>query len=342
VLPIFLLIAVGNLLRVLTELAAPLSAEFFTLMPLSAVFELSALALFSANALRTLWPAPDPLLRTGRVTPMTSVAVLLGEFPWLEDHLFAWGLAYVGRVRSVPRELTLGTLAASEGKHPEEVVARINELLGQHPPEVERPPGTSRLSEPRMSNCFIKRPLSETTKSISSAVFGWRRVDDARLLHASPRPQHMRLSPRGAEDVFHGNAPHCQGIRNQGAVAPPGHRLGTHKERPFTVRPFQQLLKTLLELGRQHVIGVSLEGGILPARVRRVRPAAAQTAESWHMDVADAGLTQSLRKGVAAELWVTPRTGHLPHVHDKGRSMSLQEPHELLQRSVGVADCPDG
>jgi hypothetical protein len=138
VLPIFLLIAVGNLLRVLTELATPVSTAAFTLMPLSAMLELLALALFTANALRTLWPAPDPLLRTGRVTPSTSVAVLLAEYPWLEDRLFAWGLGYVGRVRSVPRELTLGTLAASEGKHPEEIIARINEQLSQQAAEPEK------------------------------------------------------------------------------------------------------------------------------------------------------------------------------------------------------------
>lgn len=114
----------------MTEVTTPVSTVAFALMPFSAVLELSALAMFAANILRTLWPAPDPLLRTGRVTPMTSVAVLMGEFSWLEDHLFAWGLAYVGRVRSVPRELTLGTLAVSEGKRPEDIVARINELLG--------------------------------------------------------------------------------------------------------------------------------------------------------------------------------------------------------------------
>jgi hypothetical protein len=131
VLPTFVLIAVGNLLRVLTELATPVSTAAFALMPLSAVLELSALALFTANALRTLWPAPDPVLRTGRVSPSTSVAVLLAEHPWLEDRLFAWGLGYVGRVRSVPRELTLGTLAASEGKHPGEIIARVNEQLAK-------------------------------------------------------------------------------------------------------------------------------------------------------------------------------------------------------------------
>jgi hypothetical protein len=116
VLPTLLLIAVGNLLRVLTELATPVSPAAFTVMPISALLELSALTLFTANALRTLWPAPDPLLWTGRVTPSTSVAVLLAVYPWLEDHLFAWGLGYVGRVRSVPRELTLGTWPRARGK----------------------------------------------------------------------------------------------------------------------------------------------------------------------------------------------------------------------------------
>ncbi len=140
VLPTFVLLAAGNLLRVLTELATPYSAIAFTVMPFSAVLELSALALFTANVLRTLWPAPDPVLRTRRVTPATSVAVLLAEYPWLEDHLFAWGLAYIGRVRSVPRELTLGTLAASEGNRPEEIIARINELLAQHRPEPAKAP----------------------------------------------------------------------------------------------------------------------------------------------------------------------------------------------------------
>jgi hypothetical protein len=61
------------------------------------------------------------------------VAVLLSEYPWLEDHLFTWGLGYVGRVRSVPRELTLGSLAAGEGKAAAEIIARINGLLEKQP-----------------------------------------------------------------------------------------------------------------------------------------------------------------------------------------------------------------
>lgn len=138
VLPTLLLIGVGNLTRVLTELATLVSGPAYLVMPISALLELSALALFSANVLRILWPAPEPFLRTGRVGPTTSVALLLAEHPWLEDLLFAWGLAYVGRVRSVPQELTLGSLITSEGKQPEEIISRVNDelaLRGQARPE---------------------------------------------------------------------------------------------------------------------------------------------------------------------------------------------------------------
>ncbi len=137
VLPTFLLIGFGNLLRVLAELATLVSPPAFAIMPWSAVLELAALLLFTANALRTLWPPPDPIGKTGRATAMTSVAALLAEYPWLEDHLVAWGLGYVGRVRSVPRELTLGTLARSERKDPDAIVARVNDRLQ----EAARPEG---------------------------------------------------------------------------------------------------------------------------------------------------------------------------------------------------------
>jgi hypothetical protein len=137
--PIFFLIAVGNLLRVAAEMATLFTAPAFAVMPLSALLELTALTLFTANVVRTFWPAPDPLLRTGRATLATPVALLLAEHPWLEDQLVDWGFAYVGRVRSVPRELTLGTLTRSEGKEPEEILARINELLQRHSAELGEP-----------------------------------------------------------------------------------------------------------------------------------------------------------------------------------------------------------
>ncbi|MEO6808267.1 MAG: NnrS family protein, partial [Isosphaeraceae bacterium] len=130
--PIFLLIAVGNALRVATELATLIWPPAFLIMPISSVLELTALSLFAANILRTLWPPVEPWKRTGQVTPQTHVANLLAEHPWLEDHLISWGLHYLGRVRAVPNELTLGSLIKGEGFEIDDVVGRINALMGKH------------------------------------------------------------------------------------------------------------------------------------------------------------------------------------------------------------------
>ena len=127
--PIFVLIAVGNALRVTLELATLATPVAFWILPASAVFELAALSLFTANIFRTLWPRPEPLLAAGRVTRTTRVAVLLAEHSWLEDHMVEWGLRYVGRVRSVPAVLTLGSLAVGENFDPDDLVVRINELM---------------------------------------------------------------------------------------------------------------------------------------------------------------------------------------------------------------------
>jgi hypothetical protein len=134
--PILILIAGGNLFRVTAEMATLWFSWAFAVMPASALLELAALVLFAAGAVRTLWPARDSLLRTGRVTPRTPVALMLAEHPWMEDILFSWGFAYLGRVRSVPAELTLGTLAAGEKQDPAATIDRVNALLRQH---AERP-----------------------------------------------------------------------------------------------------------------------------------------------------------------------------------------------------------
>lgn len=127
--PILILIGVGNALRVTMELATMVWPLAFWIMPFSALLELSALSLFAANAFRTLWPERDPLLRTGRATPLTRASILVAEHPWIEDHLIASGVGYFARVRSVPAELTLGSLATSKKLDADAMVAEINALL---------------------------------------------------------------------------------------------------------------------------------------------------------------------------------------------------------------------
>lgn len=127
--PIFAFIAVGNLLRVGSELATAWWPMAYRIMPLSALLELTALALFTVNCLRTLWPPPDSLLREGTVSEKSSLKILLAEYPALEDELVRWGFAYVARVRAVPGELTIGSFAQGEGQDPAQTVERVNDWL---------------------------------------------------------------------------------------------------------------------------------------------------------------------------------------------------------------------
>jgi len=129
VLPILMLIGVGNILRVGLEFGTLASDAVFAWLPVSGVLEVGGLVLFSLNVLATMWSSPEREVRTGRVTLRTSVAALLAEYPDLEDSFFAWGVKYVARVRSVPRELTLGSLCRSEGLDSEQMLQRIRDWL---------------------------------------------------------------------------------------------------------------------------------------------------------------------------------------------------------------------
>jgi hypothetical protein len=130
--PILALIGLGNLLRVSTELAALRTTAFFGVMPLSAVCEWTALLLFAVNMVGTMGRRRQRLVG-GRATRTTSAAAVLETRPWLEDRLIAAGYGYLARTRSVPPELSLGSLAESEGRTADELVALVNSALAEPP-----------------------------------------------------------------------------------------------------------------------------------------------------------------------------------------------------------------
>jgi hypothetical protein len=131
VLPILVLIALGNLLRVAFELAIIATPAGFSPMRYSAIFEWLALVLFTISCVATMFWR-EGLLRKAAVSSRSSLAALLAEHPWVEDRLIARGIAYVGRARSVPQELTIGSLAESEGVEASELVSEINAWLSPH------------------------------------------------------------------------------------------------------------------------------------------------------------------------------------------------------------------
>jgi hypothetical protein len=126
--PILVLIGIGNFLRVGSELATLLAPAAFHVMPISAVLEWLALLLFSVSITATMYHS-DPLLKQGRITKRSSLAILLAEHPWIEDRLRPTGTCYLERARSVPDELTIGSFAESEGLDAEELVSKINAWL---------------------------------------------------------------------------------------------------------------------------------------------------------------------------------------------------------------------
>jgi hypothetical protein len=126
--PTLILIAAGNLLRVSSELAALVTSAAFVVMPISGVMEWCALALFTISMLATMYHT-DTLMKRGRVTQRSSLAVLLAEHPWIEDRLRSGGTGYLERARSVPNELTISSFAASERYEPAKLVAQLNEWL---------------------------------------------------------------------------------------------------------------------------------------------------------------------------------------------------------------------
>jgi hypothetical protein len=128
VLPILVLIATGNILRVTSELATPWASSAYLWMPISAVLEWTALVLFAISVGSMIWHT-DPLIKFGRVTARSSLAVLLAEHPWIEDRLIERGSAYLARARTVPRELTVGSFAASESQSAAALVDYVNGLL---------------------------------------------------------------------------------------------------------------------------------------------------------------------------------------------------------------------
>lgn len=75
----------------------------------------------------------DLLLNQGRVTSRSSLAILVAEYPWIEDHLRPIGAGYLTRVRSVPGGLTIGSFAQSENIAAPELVSQINNWLSAGP-----------------------------------------------------------------------------------------------------------------------------------------------------------------------------------------------------------------
>src|SRR5438105_524605 len=94
-----------------------------------------------------------------------------------------------------------------------------------------------------------------------------RRVNDSRPVDLRPGCEHMLLSAGLAEDVLYPSASDDQGVGDEGAVTPPRHCFGAHQRDGIASRRREDYRQVLRELGRLHVIGITLKGSIPPAAI---------------------------------------------------------------------------
>lgn len=129
--PAFLTLETGVLLRVGGDVLSLQWPRAWLFQAVAAPLVLIAMCLFALAALRTLWPPPDPLVRSGRVSERTPVHLLLQLYPESYDWLVQRGVRYLARVRHVPPELTLGSLIRSEGLDVESLLRELQDYLDE-------------------------------------------------------------------------------------------------------------------------------------------------------------------------------------------------------------------
>ena len=106
----------------------------------------------------------------------------------------------------------------------------------------------------------------------------------------------MNLAASWTHDILSADSTNQQGIGNERAMTPPGHRLGAHDCDPFLLSQPDQFFEVLLKFWRLHVIRITPKGGISPAHIERIALPMTQAAQSGQVNVAQAGFLQCPRQ----------------------------------------------
>ena len=146
----------------------------------------------------------------------------------------------------------------------------------------------------------------------------------------------MNLAASWTHDVLGADSTNQQGIGDERAMTAPRHRFGAHQCDPVLVRQLDQFFEALLKFRRLHVIRITSKGSISPAHVERIALSMTQPAESWHVNVAQAGFLQRAWQRSLIKLWVVPGARHRPHIYYARYSVCLKQADEFLERACGM------
>lgn len=130
------LLTAGCALRVVTETLAYGSPAGWAWqwLPVSAYLELSAVLLFVLNLALTLAQRPPAWFRLESVNGDLPLYWCVASYPRTRGLLRKSGLATLGRVREIPRTLTLAEAAAADGADAEELARRLRAFFTARQP----------------------------------------------------------------------------------------------------------------------------------------------------------------------------------------------------------------
>src|SRR5581483_8347536 len=164
--------------------------------------------------------------------------------------------------------------------------------------------------------------------------------------HAPPFDDCERRDPmwrRGsrAGDVTNLTASALERIRDERAVAPPGHGLGAHDRGAPPPGELNEFVDRGRELWRLHVVGIAAEAVVAPRAVDGIRARPAQAAELGRVQVLDAGLAHRDLEGRLGEVRHAPRSGRGADVDEGAHVVAPQQLDQVLRRARGVTDRQD-
>lgn len=129
----------GCLLRVSSESIAytsPSSAPVWSVLPVSAFIELSAVLVFAINMAITLKQAPPAWLEPDSVSAELPLYWFVTSFPRTRPLLIAAGLKTLAQVKDPPRTLSLRDAAAVDGVEVGKLLQTLNEFFVRRQPRL--------------------------------------------------------------------------------------------------------------------------------------------------------------------------------------------------------------
>jgi len=133
--------SLGGLLRVSSEAVAYSTAGIaWEMLPVSAFLELAAVVLFVVNIGMTLAQPVPAWFGPRGVAPHHPVYFYISSFPKSSQVLVDAGLKTLGRVRDVPRSLTLQEAAEADGADMDQVQSALRAFFERRQPRQRRIP----------------------------------------------------------------------------------------------------------------------------------------------------------------------------------------------------------